>query len=280
MPPWQVRTSEGFEGVMRIDEDALYFQSTFAQSSAGGHDWEDHGSTKPKLIARPKVGLVFIFANLLVGTHLFLHDFLSWGLLLLIFGVTGLAGFVYIFLLEARIPLSSIEGVSIDESGHEVTISYQPVVIHIFISEIGGWNTGTATFTFPTAADVRDVRELLRSRGVSLDNGDEQTATETVYRVVVENGVYFCESCERQVSPTDSTCPSCGYALRDERTIEVDSRDDGDEQTATETDYRVVVENGVYFCESCGRQVSPADSTCPSCGYALRTERSLETERQ
>jgi len=40
-----------------------------------------------------------------------------------------------------------------------------------------------------------------------------------------------------------------------------------------ETDYRFIVEDGAYFCESCGQQVSPADDNCPSCGYTLRQKR-------
>jgi hypothetical protein len=40
-----------------------------------------------------------------------------------------------------------------------------------------------------------------------------------------------------------------------------------------DTDYRFTVEDGAYFCESCGRQVSPADDNCPSCGYALHQKR-------
>ena len=48
--------------------------------------------------------------------------------------------------------------------------------------------------------------------------------------------------------------------------------------TQTETEYRVTSENGVVFCADCGKQVSPNDRTCPSCGYALRVQRLVESD--
>ena len=39
-----------------------------------------------------------------------------------------------------------------------------------------------------------------------------------------------------------------------------------------ETTYRATVRQGVWFCERCRSQVSPADAACPACGYAIRVE--------
>ncbi len=48
--------------------------------------------------------------------------------------------------------------------------------------------------------------------------------------------------------------------------LEVTEADDDD----VETDHRVDVEDGVLFCESCGTQVSPTDTRCPTCDYRIR----------
>jgi hypothetical protein len=61
---------------------------------------------------------------------------------------------------------------------------------------------------------------------------------ETTYRFVTEDGVYFCESCDTQVSPADATCPACGYALRvratDEERDGEENEDEGEHETRNE----------------------------------------------
>lgn len=39
------------------------------------------------------------------------------------------------------------------------------------------------------------------------------------------------------------------------------------------TSLRYETQNGACFCGDCGRQVSPNDRRCPTCGYALRIDR-------
>lgn len=50
-----------------------------------------------------------------------------------------------------------------------------------------------------------------------------------------------------------------------------------DDDEGRETTYRIFTRDGASFCERCRRQVSPADGTCPACGYALRVETSTAT---
>lgn len=69
---------------------------------------------------------------------------------------------------------------------------------------------------------------------------------------------------ETLVFPGDGDIREVRRALRS-RAITVE-----DETEVVDTTHRFVVEDGAYFCASCGRQVSPADEQCPSCGFALR----------
>jgi hypothetical protein len=63
---------------------------------------------------------------------------------------------------------------------------------------------------------------------------------ETTYRFVTEDGVYFCESCDTQVSPADATCPAGGYALGVWATAEArvgeETEADGEHETRNENE--------------------------------------------
>jgi len=56
--------------------------------------------------------------------------------------------------------------------------------------------------------------------------------------------------------------------------------DVGDPPAETDTEYRVVTESGVVFCESCRSQVSPSDRACPACGYELHVHSPVEPDRR
>jgi hypothetical protein len=124
------------------------------------------------------------------------------------------------FFRERTIPRSSIESVRIDEADrtlriiHESTDSLTPLPWWSHSTRVSG-DRVRSTLTFPTDEAVREARDVFRLRNVPLDPPDSESTT--AHRYVVENGVYFCEDCGSQVSPTDSDCPSCGHALRVER---------------------------------------------------------------
>jgi hypothetical protein len=121
------------------------------------------------------------------------------------------------FFRERTIPRSSVESVRIDEADrtlrivHESTGSLTP--LPSFWPNSTRVSGGHAlTLAFPTDEAVREARDVFHLRNVPLDPPDNET--DTAHRYVVEESVYFCEDCGSQVSPADSDCPACGYALR------------------------------------------------------------------
>ena len=140
---------------------------------------------------------------------------------------------------ETTIPLSSIEEITLDTETRELVIvqdqssGAQPVDNSGFGDRILrtylGWMTETGgsetRLKLRSSEDIRTVKSIFRSRkslaGFELR---KPTQTETEYRVTSKNGVVFCADCGRQVSPSDRTCPSCGYALRVQRPVESDTQ--------------------------------------------------------
>ena len=113
---------------------------------------------------------------------------------------------------ETTIPLSAVDAVTLDDEAGELTVHHDsgrgP-------TSAFGTDDGETTLTLPTRADRRDARGIFRLRGVDLLDPEELADDdETVYRVHVRDGATFCERCESQVSPSDGTCPACGYAIR------------------------------------------------------------------
>lgn len=121
---------------------------------------------------------------------------------------------------EITIPRSAVETVALEEDDRTLTIVYESTGRLDALARRLGLRSiplsdgrSKQTHTLPADSDVQDAREILRLRGIALDSPDSETGTETSYRVDVERGVCFYEDCGSQVSPTDSDCPSCGYAL-------------------------------------------------------------------
>ena len=131
------------------------------------------------------------------------------GLLNLLGGVTTLFTVWDGHLRETTVPLSSVERVTVDRRDDELTIRYEHDSRR---SRLGSWpeRWTTSTETVEPVGDdaVREAREALCRRGVPVD---------VEHRRLVENGDYRCGSCRQRVSPSETTCPSCGFALASER---------------------------------------------------------------
>lgn len=111
---------------------------------------------------------------------------------------------------EKTIPLSSVERITLDGDDGTLVVTHEAD----FRSPFRNGETET-TLSLPTRDDVREAEDVFRLRGIELaDPGANETGTETRYRVLVRDGACFCERCRSQVSPSDGTCPACGYALR------------------------------------------------------------------
>lgn len=213
---WEFRTTEG---TVTVGSDAITIRSTPGAFLSGqlarwrnGTTW-GRAKTLLSLLSIPFWAVVMAYnAYTLLDVGIVVAG-----------AIPGLAIAVMVwelwsrFFRERTIPRSSVESVRIDEADrtlrivHESTGSLTPLPSF--------WPNSTRvsgdlalTLTLPTDEAVREARDVFRLRNVPLDPPD--TETDTAHRYVVEEGVYFCEDCGSQVSPADSDCPSCGYALR------------------------------------------------------------------
>ena len=140
---------------------------------------------------------------------------------------------------ETTIPLSSIEDITLDTDKRELVIvqAQSSGASPVDSSDFGGrilrtylgWLTAAGgsktTLKLRSSDDIRKVQSVFRSRkSLAESELTKPTQTETEYRVTSKNGVVFCADCGKQVSPSDRTCPSCGYALRIQRTVESDTQ--------------------------------------------------------
>lgn len=201
-------------GVLTVDCDAIRLCSTPGQFIAAqrAHWRAGDPSERMKSAAR----IVWLLFALVFGLGYFVYEahrvlnlgFSALGIVATVFLMTGIYALWANHLRERTVPLSSVERISFDEANRAITIRYETSRLDTIL--LG--HTGRQRMQFPTDADLREVRETLRLEGITVEDETEQS--DTVYRFVVEDGVYFCESCARQVSPADSTCPSCDYALR------------------------------------------------------------------
>jgi len=195
------------DGVVRIDHDTVQVRSTVRQFLAG----KRRGAVR-------SLGVVFglaLLASLGYNVYRLLDVSLAGVSLVTVFSLLGtLYGLWYGHLRQETIPLSALERVSVDESNRELTLRYDAGEAHsrVFVW-LHDWTPGRKTLTIPTDEELREVRETFRLRGIAVEDATEQSV-KTIRRFVVRDGVYFCESCDGQVSPTDSECPSCGYGLR------------------------------------------------------------------
>lgn len=212
---WQFRTAKG---VVTVENECIRIRRTLRQFLAGQrlHWRAGDRSERTKIAFR----VVWLVAGLAVGLGYVVyhaHQLLDIGvagagIMTALSLVVGAYGLWSSHLRQTTIPLTSVERVSLDETNRKLTITHETSRFRKLLLD---WTAGTQRFTFPTDDELREAREIFRLRGIHVDEVDE--GRDTVYRFVTEDGVYFCASCERQVSPADSTCPSCGYALRVER---------------------------------------------------------------
>jgi len=111
---------------------------------------------------------------------------------------------------ETTIPLSTVDTITLDEEAGILVITHESD--HDYFGSLRN-DTGETTLSLPTDDDVREATEVFRLRGIDVEEPGTE-APETTYRVIVKSGVCFCERCRSQVSPSDRTCPACGYAIR------------------------------------------------------------------
>jgi hypothetical protein len=111
---------------------------------------------------------------------------------------------------ETTIPLSTVDTITLDEEAGRLVVSHEQN--HDYFGSLGNEPTETK-LSIPTDDDVREAEEIFRLRGIDVEEPGTE-APETTYRVLVKRGVCFCERCRSQVSPSDGTCPACGYAIR------------------------------------------------------------------
>lgn len=111
---------------------------------------------------------------------------------------------------ETTIPLSTVDTITLDEEEGILVVTHEPN--HDYFGSLRNETTETK-LSIPTENDIREAKEIFRLRGIDVEEPGTE-ALETTYRVIVKRGVCFCERCRSQVSPSDGTCPACGYAIR------------------------------------------------------------------
>jgi hypothetical protein len=214
---WQYR-GDGFgasDGVLIVGDDAIRFRPGLRQFVDGllgrGHIDSQRPQAKrgrPSLGSLAMLGLGVVM--LALGTvQVVTAGGATTGSLLNLFGGTTTLFTVWsTHLRETAVPLSSVERVTVDRRDDELTIRYEHDSRRSrlrFWPE--SWTTRAETVE-PVGDDaVRDAREALCRRGVPVDVG---------HRRLVENGDHRCGSCRQRVSPSETTCPSCGLALASE----------------------------------------------------------------
>ena len=206
---WRFRVTRG---VVTVREDELAIRSTPGYLLAGQRVRWAHGD-------RSERGRLFLEITGLLWSVLGIVYHLSQ------VGVTGIGlrstPHVFAFLLfaylvrsnhvgERRIPLSSVERITLDEDDGTLVVTHERG--SGYLASFRGGETET-TLSLPTRDDVREAEEVFRLRDIELEEPGSNE-TETRYRVLVRDGACFCERCRSQVSPSDGTCPACGYALR------------------------------------------------------------------
>lgn len=206
---WRFRTTSG---VVTVGEDAIGIRSTPGYFLAG--QW-----------SRWRYGDRWERGLLLFNLGGLLSSMLGVGYHFSQVGVTGVGLqstphvfvvvlFAYLFwsnhVGETTIPLSTVDAITLDEDDVTLVVSHEPTqgVLALFRED-----KIETTLSIPTRDDIQEAKEIFRLRGIDLKE-PEADETETTYRVHVRNGACFCERCRSQVSPSDGTCPACGYAIR------------------------------------------------------------------
>jgi len=223
---WQFRTTEG---TVTVGSDAVTVRST-PRAFLAGQLARWRGGTGGER-AKSLLAVAWVVGGVgLIASNI--SSLLDVGIVVAagVFGLSIASLVVSLWsrlLRETTVPRSALESVSIHEADRTLTIVHESTGrLNVLSRYLWAQSTPLSdgrwkwTATLPTDEDVREARQSFRLRGISLDPPDSEIETETSYRVVTEDGVYFCEDCGSQVSPTDSDCPSCGYALRVEEVIE------------------------------------------------------------
>jgi hypothetical protein len=206
---WQFNTTIG---VVTVREDTIAVRSTPGYFLAGQRSHWRHGGRWER------AKLLFSLGGLLssgFGIAFHLSQVGPTGL-----GVQSaphvLALVLFLFIIwsnhigEQTIPLSAVDTITLDEDEGTLVITHERA--HDYLSVFRDEEVET-TLSIPTADNVREAKEIFRLRDIELGAPDADEGG-TTYRVRTRNGACFCERCHSQVSPSDSTCPACGYAIR------------------------------------------------------------------
>jgi hypothetical protein len=220
---WRFRVTRG---VVTVREDAIGIRSTPGYFLAGQRSrWRYGGRWEQGKLVVSTGGLL----SSILGTAYHVSQVGVGGVgLRSAPHVFAVGMFAYMFwsnhVGETTIPLSTVDTITLDEEEGTLVITHEPN--HGYFGSLRN-ETIETTLSIPTEDDVREATEIFRLRGIDVEEPGTEVL-ETTYRVIVKRGVCFCERCRSQVSPSDGTCPACGYAIR------VRSR--GDQVTETVSD--------------------------------------------
>jgi hypothetical protein len=206
---WRFRTTNG---VVTVRDDAIGIRSTPGYFLAGQRSrWRYGGRWERGKLAITAGGL--LSSTLGTAYHLSQVGIAGAGLQSASH-VFAVVMFAYMFwsnhVGETTIPLSTVDTITLDEEAGRLVVTHEPN--HEYFGSFRNETTETK-LSIPTEDDVREAKEIFRLRGIDVEAPSTE-APETTYRVIVKSGVCFCERCRSQVSPSDGTCPACGYAIR------------------------------------------------------------------
>lgn len=206
---WSFRTTTS---IVTVHDDAITTRSTPGKFIAGQSLRWRHGSRKEQVKAAFRVvGFVASIVTFLQHLSLIADSGVQWASL---FYVSSVGFFGYSlwrnYGRQTTISRSAINSVTLDPESRELTVTHREEhgPVSVFRDDI----TET-TFPIATEDDLRKAREALRLRGIEFEPAAAESDTETVHRIVSENGGHHCERCDALVTPNDKVCPNCEYAL-------------------------------------------------------------------
>jgi len=206
---WRFRVTRG---VVTVREDAIGIRSTPGYFFAGQRSRWRHGDRWER--GRLVVGAGGLLFSILGTAYHFSEVGVAGVGLRSAPHVFAVGLFAYVFwsnhVGETTIPLSTVDTITLDEEAGRLVVTHEPT--RDYFTSFRNEPTETE-LSIPTEDDVREAMEIFRLRGIDVEESSTE-ALETTYRVIVKSGVCFCERCRSQVSPSDGTCPACGYALR------------------------------------------------------------------
>jgi hypothetical protein len=205
-----------------------------------------HGERWAGVKAAFRFGLVLAALPLLLFRLLEAWDTATAGMLAFVVTMTGLQlGSAWRhYTRETEIPRSDVSTVTLDPDERELTVQFDA-------GTLLGPPDGAGIKTYPSDEPMRMFETGGTERTMTLPTDDDVRDARSAFHLV---GIDIDES----AGASDG------------------ERDDGE----TETEYRVTTRKGAVFCDECRSQVSPSDETCPSCDYALRVDRPIESDRR